>query len=204
MFVNTAKQVARARTRRLDVIKASLTSDPSGSVERRNSGYGEPTTHSGSRRYSTRHGVIKINRTHRGHFRIQSLPSYSIPVRRQMNSEHNTLRRPDQRSDIAGIIVQFQTVSPFRENIPDVRLIVLIIVVVSAASPLFECMLNILARIRVSRCSVFTVYTQEEKRSGNALGAYRIRAIRSKTPTRDNAVNDKHRLTPATAGDNLP
>lgn len=38
------------------------------------------------------------------------------------NSAHDTLRRPYERSDIAGIIVQIQTVSQIRERIPDVRL----------------------------------------------------------------------------------
>lgn len=63
----------------------------------------------------------------------------------------------------------------------------------------------ILARNRVSRCSVIIVIAQIEKRSVDALSAYRIRAIRSKTPTRGNAVKDiEHRLTPAYAGDHLP
>lgn len=69
---------------------------------------------------SARQGYAGVNRANRGHFRFQQLPRYTrIPLRteRRTSSVHDTLRRPYERSDTAGIIVQIQTVSQKNKSI---------------------------------------------------------------------------------------
>lgn len=115
-------RIARARTRRLD--KRHLRATRASARQCRTSGLAQWRTDDTLRariacQSSIVHAMVrsKVNRAHRwAHFSFRKVPrqyAHLPPPSRgeRASSAHDTLRRPYERSDIVGIIVQIQTVS---------------------------------------------------------------------------------------------